>query len=412
MKVLIIGSGGREHSIAWKLRQSKKVTQIFCAPGNPGTANIAHNVNLKVDQLAELKEFALNEKIDLTIVGPEYPLALGIVDLFESANLNIFGPNQKASKIEASKAYAKDIMIKAKVPTARFQKCTSKKEAQEYLKNNPAPIVLKADGLAAGKGVYVCQTQIQAETAIEELYQNQAAEVVIEEFLAGKEASFICAINQEQIVPLVAAHDYKRIFDKDQGPNTGGMGSVSPTPNLTQSQADWALENVIRPAINQLKIEGITFKGFLYAGLMISPDGRINVLEFNARLGDPETQVILSRLDSDLFDLIYQLTCDPKQVQAPIWSKDSAVCVVLAAGGYPQEPRFGDSILGIEFAQQVPNVSVFHAGTKKEDGIIYTAGGRVLNVVAIAETVEQARQQVYRAADFIQFRGRRMRRDI
>lgn len=411
-KVLVIGSGGREHALCWKLRQSKNVSSLFCAPGNPGTAVLAEHVAIAADEISGLADFAEREKIDFTIVGPELPLTLGIVDEFQQRGLKIFGPSAKAAMLESSKSFAKSVMVAANVPTADYAELRSRREAEAWLEKRPGPIVLKADGLAAGKGVFVCKTLEERAPALAALFDELKAPLLIaEEFLEGKEASFIVATNGKDAVPLAPAHDYKRIKDGDQGPNTGGMGTVSPTPHLSSEQAAWAMEHVIKPVVAEMQRRGTPFRGFLYAGLMISPQGNISVLEFNARLGDPETQSILRRLDSDLFEMLTEL--EAGRMPAVRWKGETAVCLVLAAAGYPGAVTKGDEITGIEFAQTVPGAVIFHAGTAvAERGRLVTAGGRVLNVTALGKDTEEARSRAYRAADLIQFRGRQIRRDI
>ncbi len=412
MKVLVIGSGGREHAICWKLRQSKRIKTLFCAPGNPGTARVAENVAIAVDKLEDLAAFAEKQKIDLTVVGPEYPLSLGIVDVFQSRGLKIFGPSKAASQLESSKSFAKEIMTAAGVPTAAYETFIAQEPADAWLRSHPGPIVLKADGLASGKGVFVCRDTAEALDASRCLFgEMKASKVVAEEFLAGKEASFIVAANGRAVVPLAPAHDYKRIRDHDEGPNTGGMGSVCPTNHVSEAQCAWALDNVMRPVLREMERRGTPFSGFLYGGLMIDPQGKISVLEFNARLGDPETQSILRVLDSDLLDILEGLLAG--QTPQPRWKDEASICLVLAAPGYPQEVKIGDEISGLEFAESLPGVAIFHAATGlAERSRLITAGGRVLGVTAVGSDLPEARARAYRAADMIQFRGRQLRRDI
>lgn len=422
MNVLVIGSGGREHAMCWLLSHSPSVHQLYAAPGNPGIASVAKLAPIAVDDVSGLLSFAKSNSVDLTIVGPELPLTLGVVDAFESNGLRIFGPSRAAAQMEASKSFAKEIMKAAGVPTASYAVCRSESELRAYINDHGAPLVLKADGLAAGKGVFVCLAAQDFEPATRQLFGSLRADaVVVERFLPGVEVSYIIATDGTNIVPLASSHDYKRIFDQDQGPNTGGMGTVSPSPRLTANQERFVCERIIAPTLAELRKRAIPFKGFLYAGLMIAPDGSINVVEFNARLGDPETQVILRRMQSDLAAVCYALSC-PGQEQngreqnkefAVEWAKDACVCVVLAAQGYPGEVRKGDEITGIELAETINGVTVFHAGTKRSaDGRLVTAGGRVLNVTALAPTIEEARSRAYRACDMIQFQGVQCRRDI
>jgi len=417
MKILVIGAGGREHALCWKIAQSPLCTELFCAPGNPGTAQFANNVDIGVGDLTKLLSFAKEQGIDFTIVGPELPLSLGIVDEFESAGLCIFGPTKAGAELEASKSFTKDVLVKAKVPTARYELLTSLGQAKTILKNWELPFVIKADGLAAGKGVVVCTSETQVSEALDFVFtQLNSGKIVCEEFLEGVEASFIVATDGENIVPLAPSHDYKRIFDRDQGPNTGGMGTVCPTPRLSDEQSLWAIENVIRPTLVELKKRGIHYKGFMYAGLMISTEGKISVIEYNARLGDPETQVILRRLKSDIVPVLARLA-GHKDFQSAaldfIWLPEVALCVVLAAAGYPESSRYGDAIDGIDFANSTANTIVFHAGTKVDSqGKLVSAGGRVLNITSLGEDLESARKNTYRAVDLVQFPGVQSRRDI
>jgi phosphoribosylamine--glycine ligase len=413
MKVLIIGSGGREHAIAWKLRQSSVVKRIYCAPGNPGIAAFAQCLPIKLDDISSLAAFAQREQIDLTVVGPEYPLTLGIVERFNELGLTIFGPSSQAVRLESSKNFAKEIMIAAGVPTARYQVFKSAGELQNHLANCPIPVVLKADGLAAGKGVFVCMNRSEALSAIPAIFgELHSEQVVVEEFMEGVEASFIVATDGERVVPLATAHDYKRIYDNDQGPNTGGMGTVSPTPRLSTEQEGWVVEYIIRPVLSEMARRGTPFSGFLYAGLMINQKGEIRVVEFNARLGDPETQVIMRRMSSDLAQLLFDLATKSGPALAT-WSEEHAVCLVLAANNYPGKPVLGDEITGINLTESLPGLVVFHAGTSLDDkGILRTAGGRVLNVTATGGSSMEARSRAYRGADMIQFKGRQLRRDI
>ncbi|MEZ4754780.1 MAG: phosphoribosylamine--glycine ligase [Bdellovibrionota bacterium] len=414
MRVLVIGSGGREHTLAWKLNQSKQVETVFCAPGNAGTHVEVTNVPIKVDDLDGILKFVETEKIDLTVVGPEYPLTLGLVDLLKQNGHRVFGPEKNAARLEASKEFCKEIMIKAGVPTANYKTVHSKEELTLVCAEMKAPLVIKNDGLAAGKGVFVCLTEEQVSEAIQSIYELQKPEkIVVEEYLEGKEVSYTAACAGEIVVPFAAAHDYKRIFDGDQGPNTGGMGTVSPTPNLTAEQGQWVLENVMQPVVQTMNEAGNPFVGFLFAGLMISPSGKINVLEFNVRFGDPETESVLRRLDSDLFELLYTLSsehpADAKQLQ---WSDLSASCVVIASEGYPESSSKGDVITGIDQAEEDRRIKVFHAGTAFEGNNLVTAGGRVLAVTALADSSEESLKAVYQAVSKIQFSGAQYRTDI
>lgn len=420
MKILVIGSGGREHAICWKLRQSPKVDTIFCAPGNPGIGMVARCVDIKVTDVEALKQFAIENKIDLTVVGPELPLTLGVVDTFRAAGLRIFGATQAAAELEGSKSFAKKIMLEAGVPTAHYAVVHTKDDALSHIKKFGAPIVLKADGLASGKGVFVCKTDDEALAAVQSLFSQPGEHrVVIEEFLEGIEISYIIATDGEHIIPFAPSHDYKRIFDNDAGPNTGGMGSVCPTPRFSHADEEAALYGVMVPTIAYMKKRGTPFSGFLYAGLMKAPDGTFKVLEFNTRLGDPETQSIMMRLKSDLAELLYFLSDNPEgnaqelQDLPPLaWDERFSVCLVVASEGYPDNPTIGDEIKGLHLAETQPHAVVFHAGTKSADGKIVTAGGRVLGVTALGPTLAEARTNAYNAANMIQFRGSHVRRDI
>lgn len=417
MKALVIGSGGREHAICWKLAQSPSLTELYCAPGNPGTAGIAENIAVAVDDLDGLLAFAKDKAIDLTIVGPEYPLTLGVVDLFKNTGFKIFGPGREAAKIEGSKAFAKELMARAGIETAKYTTCSSRDSALQELAKWGAPVVLKDDGLAAGKGVFVCMTEKEAAEAVDALYARQADKcIVIEEYLEGPEASYIVATNGTQIVPMAASHDYKRIGDNDTGPNTGGMGTVSPTPHLSQEEEQEVLNKVMKPAIQAMEEAGTPYQGFLYAGIIKDPKKGLKVLEFNARLGDPETQVIMRRLNSDLFETLYKLSDDNnsgKLIQELEWDKRSAVCVVMAAKGYPTSVLKGDEISGIGSVSGKDDCVVFHAGTGLNDvAKLVTAGGRVLNVTAVGESQELARSKVYTALEQIAFNGAQYRKDI
>ena len=420
MKVLVIGSGGREHAICWRLRHSESVTHVFCAPGSDGIGMTARCLDIAVTEIDKLITFVKENQIDVTVVGPELPLSLGIVDAFQKEQLRIFGASKAASELESSKAFAKKIMNDAGVPTGRYSVVTSAEAATAYVNEFGAPVVLKADGLAAGKGVFVCHTVDEALLAVASLYaKDSSARVVCEEFLEGIEVSYIIATDGDHIIPMAPSHDYKRIFDNDQGPNTGGMGSVCPTPRFTPEQEEFVLHHVMVPTIAEMKHRGTPFSGFLYAGLMISPKGEIKVLEFNTRLGDPETQSIMRRLESDLGQMMYML-CDVQvnktriveNLPAPLWSPQPCVCLVLASAGYPDSSSAGDVIEGIALAESLPNTVVFHAGTKLDGALLKTAGGRVLSVTATGNTVAEARQAAYKAADMIQFKGRQLRRDI
>ncbi len=413
MKVLLIGAGGREHAMAWKLSQSDKVSSLFIAPGNPGTAELGENVSLDVTDIDGLVAFARDEQIDLTVVGPELPLTLGVVDAFQAAGLKIFGPDKIAAQVEGSKAFAKDIMERAKVPTAAYETFSEAEKAKEYIQKQGAPIVVKVDGLAAGKGVFVCTETQDALSAVDEAFHTfSAKQIVVEEFLEGVEVSYIVATNGKSIVPFASSHDYKRIGEGDSGPNTGGMGTISPTPRLSSEQEQYVLNNVMAPVINELVKATGGYTGFLYGGLMLTPKGEVKVLEFNARLGDPETQSILRRMESDLFEVLYALSVGdvPPEVR---WSPQTAVCVVMASKGYPASSSKGDIISGLKEAGASTAQQVFHAGTAlSEAGEVVTGGGRVLAVTALGDDVDTARALCYQAVDLIDFEGKQFRRDI
>ncbi|MBL8359968.1 MAG: phosphoribosylamine--glycine ligase [Rubrivivax sp.] len=418
MKVLVVGGGGREHALAWKLSQSARVQKVYVAPGNGGTASDSLLVNVAITDHDALADFAAVEKIALTVVGPEAPLAAGIVDLFRSRGLRIFGPTKAAAQLESSKAYAKQFMQRHGIPTARYAEFTDAAKAREYVTSQGAPIVIKADGLAAGKGVVVATTVEEAHTAIDMMLGDPAdagtmpgqARVVIEEFMAGEEASFIVVSDGTHVVPLATSQDHKRIFDGDRGPNTGGMGAYSPAPVVTPNVHARVMQEIILPAIAGMAQEGQPFTGFLYAGLMIDAQGRPRTVEFNARLGDPETQPILMRLKSDLFELLLK-AADGQLANVELqWDRRVALGVVMAAAGYPGTPRQGDPITALPAGSD--DCQVFHAGTAMQDGRLVTRGGRVLCVTALGESVRLAQQRAYEAVRGVQFAGAQCRSDI
>lgn len=414
MKILVIGSGGREHALCWKLAQSRDVDAVYCAPGNPGISQVAITEAIPVDDIEGLLAFARSVKPDLTVVGPELPLSLGVVDAFTSAGFRVFGPVKAAAMLESSKSFAKQVMEEAGVPTASCRIFDRFDLLCDYVRAISGPVVLKADGLAAGKGVFVCQTAEDRESALQSLSSmgDAGSRVVVEDFLTGVEVSYIVATDGERVVPMASSHDYKRLGENDQGPNTGGMGAVSPTPRLGPELEQKVLREVIEPVLAQLRKKGIPFKGFLYAGLMISESGDLKVLEFNVRFGDPETQPILRRMEGDLAALLFALADGKETLPAISWSSQVGVCVVLAAGGYPEKPRKGDQITGLEDADSVPGVIVFHAGTAGGGSEIRTNGGRVLNVTALGSTLEAARERAYEACGRIRFDGMQYRGDI
>ena len=417
MKILLIGSGGREHALACKMARSPRVQKVFVAPGNGGTANQKHEgiENLPISDLQELADFAKREQIALTVVGPEAPLAAGIVDVFRNQGLRIFGPTQLAAQLESSKDFSKAFMKRHGIPTADYQTFSNASEAHNYIDQKGAPIVIKADGLAAGKGVVVAMSLPEAHMAVDMMLSdnklgNAGARVVIEEFLIGEEASFIVLVDGKSVVPLATSQDHKRLHDGDQGPNTGGMGAYSPAPVVTPEIHARAMREVIMPTVLGMKADGIPYTGFLYAGLMISPDGRIKTLEFNCRMGDPETQPIMARLESDLVNALDK-AIDGKLDEVELkWDRRIALGVVLAAHQYPDTPRSGDRISGIPAPTN--DQIVFHAGTKLHDGNLLTSGGRVLCVVGLADTVKAAQQKAYSAVEQIHFDGMQYRKDI
>jgi phosphoribosylamine---glycine ligase len=419
MKVLVIGGGGREHALAWKLAQSPKLQAVYVAPGNGGTALDPRLENVPITDVKALREWAQKEKIALTVVGPEAPLAAGVVDEFRAHGLRIFGPTQAAAQLESSKAFSKAFMKRHGIPTAEYETFTDAAAAHAYVDEKGAPIVVKADGLAAGKGVVVAQTAVEAHEAIDFMLldnklgvQHNAggARVVIEEFLQGEEASFIVLCDGKNVTPLATSQDHKRLQDNDQGPNTGGMGAYSPAPVVTPAVHARAMREIILPTVRGMEKDGIPYTGFLYAGLMIDVEGKPKTLEFNCRMGDPETQPIMMRLKSDLFDVMMHATSGTLDQVELQWDRRTALGVVMAAAGYPMDPRKGDAIAGLP--KEAEDAMVFHAGTKGEGGQTLTAGGRVLCVTALAETVKAAQQRAYEVLQGIRFDGAQWRRDI
>ena len=421
MKVLVIGGGGREHALAWKLAQSERVQQVYVAPGNGGTARNTSLKNLPITEPSALADWAEREKVALTVVGPEAPLAAGVVDLFRSRGLRVFGPTQAAAQLESSKAFAKDFMARHGIPTAPYASFTDLGAAHAHIDQVGAPIVVKADGLAAGKGVVVAMTLDEAHAAVDFMlgggFASAApgaapgrARVVIEELLAGEEASFIALVDGKHVLALASSQDHKRVGDGDTGPNTGGMGAYSPAPVVTPNVHAKAMHEIILPTVAGMAKDGIPFTGFLYAGLMIDAQGRPKTVEFNARLGDPETQPILMRLKSDLFEVLLHATDGTLDQVKLQWDRRVALGVVMAAAGYPAAPRQGDAITGLP--ADSAEAMVFHAGTTLTDGQLRTSGGRVLCVTALGDSVRQAQQHAYDALSGIHFDGMQFRRDI
>jgi phosphoribosylamine--glycine ligase len=415
MKLLVIGAGGREHALAWRLKQSPRVHKVYVAPGNGGTAREEGLENVPLTDFQALILFAKREGIAYTVVGPEAPLAAGIVDAFRAADLKVFGPAQAAARLESSKDYAKQFMARHGIPAAAFATFTEAGAAHAHIDAQGIPIVVKADGLAAGKGVVVAQTAEEAHAAVESMLSgNRLGEaghrVVIEECLTGEEASFICMVDGEHVLAMATSQDHKRLLDGDQGPNTGGMGAYSPAPVITPERHARILREVIRPVVTGMKQEGTPYTGFLYAGVMIDPQGNPKVLEFNCRMGDPETQPIMMRLKSD-FSALVEAAIEGRLDQAEAqWDRRCALGVVLAAEGYPDQPRHGDAITGLPAPSE--DYHVFHAGTALQDDQVTTRGGRVLCVTALGDTVKIAQTRAYQVADGIGFAGRQMRRDI
>lgn len=418
MKILVIGNGGREHALAWKAAQSPLAETVFVAPGNAGTAlePALQNVAISATDVPALLAFAQQEKIDLTIVGPEAPLVIGVVDAFRAAGLKIFGPTQAAAQLEGSKAFTKDFLARQQIPTAEYQNFTEVEPALAYLREKGAPIVIKADGLAAGKGVIVAMTLQEAEDAVQDMLAGNAFgdaghRIVIEEFLDGEEASFIVIVDGDNVLPMATSQDHKRVGDGDTGPNTGGMGAYSPAPVVTDEIHQRVMDQIIWPTVNGMKAEGNTYTGFLYAGLMIDKAGQPKVIEFNCRFGDPETQPIMLRLQSDLVALCLA-ACDGKlDQQTSQWDPRPSLGVVLAAGGYPGDYNTGDQIHGLPL-EEVADGKVFHAGTTLKDDLVVTNGGRVLCVTALGEDVAAAQQRAYELAKSISWEGSFCRHDI
>ncbi|HGF7511065.1 phosphoribosylamine--glycine ligase [Vibrio cholerae] len=418
MQVLIIGSGGREHALAWKVAQNPQVDTIYVAPGNAGTAleHKVQNVNIGITDIPALVAFAQDKAIELTIVGPEAPLVIGVVDAFRAAGLPIFGPTQSAAQLEGSKAFTKDFLARHNIPTAAYANFTEIEPALAYVREKGAPIVVKADGLAAGKGVIVAMTLQEAEDAVQDMLAGNAfgsagSRVVVEEFLDGEEASFIVMVDGENVLPMATSQDHKRVGDADTGPNTGGMGAYSPAPVVTQDVHDRVMREVIYPTVRGMAAEGNTYTGFLYAGLMIDSTGAPKVIEYNCRFGDPETQPIMMRLQSDLVELCQAAIAGKLDQVESKWDPRASIGVVLAAGGYPGDYAKGDVISGLP-TQESAGQKVFHAGTETQGDQVVTNGGRVLCATALGNTVLEAQQRAYQLADQIHWNGMFCRRDI
>jgi phosphoribosylamine--glycine ligase len=418
MKILVVGSGGREHAIVWKLKQSPLVEQVWCAPGNAGTALDAENVPIPAEDVPRLLRFARERSIDLTVVGPEAPLVAGLADEFRRNGFAVFGPSAAAARLEGSKVFTKKLLRRASIPTADFAVFSRYADAERYIEEGPEqPLVVKADGLAAGKGVYVCATRAEAKAAarsmlVDRVFAAAGNQVVIEECLVGHEASILAIIDGDTIVPLDSAQDHKRAHDGDRGPNTGGMGAYSPAPVVTPEIMDEIVRRILVPTVHTMKVEGHPFNGVLYAGLMLTPAGP-KVLEFNVRLGDPETQPVLMRLKSDLANVLH-LAAHGRlhELESLEWDPRPAVCVVMASAGYPGDYRTGHPISGLENAGRVPDAKVFHAGTAVRDSDVVNTGGRVLGATACGDTIAAARARAYEAVDHISWNGAWCRRDI
>jgi len=416
MKVLVIGSGGREHALVWKITQSPKVSQIYCAPGNAGISKLAQCININADNIEKLVNFAQEEKIDLTIVGPELPLSNGIVNEFNRKGLRVFGPSKKATEIESSKVFSKYLMKKYNIPTANYEVFQNSEKAFDYIKQQAFPLVIKADGLAAGKGVFIVKDLLQARDALDALMEEKkfgeaGRQVIIEEFLEGEEVSILAFCDGKTIVPMVSSQDHKKIFDNDRGPNTGGMGAYSPVPFYPDEFEKRVLEEILKPTVKGLQSEGREYKGVIYAGLVLTKQGP-KVLEFNARFGDPETQVVLPKLKTDLIDIfnaVIEGTLHKINIE---WEDNAAVCVVVASGGYPGKYQKGKVISGLERLEKMKDIIVFHAGTKFQDDKIITSGGRVLGITAWDETISKAKERAYKGVKEIYFEDMYYRKDI
>ncbi|GGG20974.1 phosphoribosylamine--glycine ligase [Paenibacillus abyssi] len=416
MRILVIGGGGREHAIVWALKKSEKVKEIYCAPGNAGIAQLAECVPIPVSRFTDLIQFSIDHAIDLVVVGPDDPLAAGIVDAFEAKGIPIFGPRKNAAEIEGSKIFMKELLKKYNIPTAKYETFTDYETASDYLSKQAVPIVIKADGLAAGKGVTVAFTMEEAQQALTDMMVNKVfgesgTQVVIEEFLEGQEMSILAFVDGEIVRPMVPAQDHKPVFDGDKGPNTGGMGTYTPLPHIADSIIENAIENIIKPTAKAMVSEGRPFRGVLFAGLMITKDGP-KTIEFNARMGDPETQVVLPRLKTDLVDIILASLNGRLDELDIEWSDDAAVCVILASEGYPASYPKGRVIDGLDEAAGMDGVLLFHAGTSMENDRIVTSGGRVLGVVGVGKDTVEARERAYNAAKGIHFDGVHYRSDI
>ena len=416
MKVLVIGSGGREHTLVWKIIQNPKVSQVFCAPSNAGISKLAQCVNIDADNIDKLADFAQKEKIDLTVVGPELPLSQGIVNQFNKQGLRIFGPGKEAAEIESSKVFSKYLLKKYNIPTANYEIFQNSKKALDYIQQQTFPLVIKADGLAAGKGVFIVKNLLEARDALnalmdEKQFGDAGRQVIIEEFLEGEEVSILAFCDGKTVVPMVSSQDHKKVFENDLGPNTGGMGAYSPVPFYPDEFEKRVLEEILIPTVKGLQIEGKEYKGVLYAGLILTEEGP-KVLEFNARFGDPETQVILPRLKTDLIDILNAVIDSTLHKINIQWEDNAAVCVVVASGGYPGKYQKGKVISGLDRLEKMKDIMAFHAGTKFQDDQVVTSGGRVLGITAWDDTISKAKEKAYKAVKEIYFEDMYYRKDI
>jgi len=416
MKVLVIGSGGREHALVWKIIQSPKVSQVYCAPGNAGISKLAQCINIDADSIEKLVDFVQEEKIDLTVVGPELPLSKGIVNEFNGKGLRIFGPSKEATEIESSKVFSKYLMKKYNIPTAKYEVFQNSEKAFDYIKQQVFPLVIKADGLAAGKGVFIVKDLVQARDALDALMEEKkfgeaGRQVVIEEFLEGEEVSILAFCDGKTVLPMVSSQDHKKIYDHDRGPNTGGMGAYSPAPFYSDEFKKRVLEEILKPTVKGLQSEGRKYKGVLYAGLILTKEGP-KVLEFNARFGDPETQVISPRLKTDLIDILNAVIEETLHKTNIEWEDNAAVCVVVASGGYPGKYQKGKVINGLERLRKMEDVIAFHAGSKLQDDKVITSGGRVLGITAWDDTISKAKEKAYEGVEKIYFEDMYYRKDI
>lgn len=417
MNILLVGSGGREHALAWKLLQSERCEKLFVAPGNAGIAQIAECVPIKVEEVDQLVSFAEDNAIKLVVVGPEVPLVMGLADRLNEAGIPVFGPSQKAAQLEGSKGFMKDLCKKYNIPTASYERFTNLEKALTYIERHGAPIVIKADGLAAGKGVIVAETLNDAKEAAKDMLSGNAfgdagASIVVEEFMDGEEVSFFAICDGEHVLAMSSAQDHKRVFDGDKGPNTGGMGAYSPARLMTPELKDKIMQQIIHPTVDAMKAEGCPFTGVLFAGLMIDPDGEPKLIEFNARFGDPECQTLMMRLDSDLVNVLEAAATGQLNLISMTWKDEPAICVVMAADGYPGAYKKNTMIHGLDEAAQTPNVQIFHAGTSMLDGNIVATGGRVLGVCAMEKTLGDARNIAYQAISKIDWPDGFCRKDI